>query len=379
MITEVELLPIPRLLDVLARAEPPEGGILSAYVDTSPDRVEGQDFLLAFRDGCKAIRARLAHEQRDAFEAAVRKAEAFLTDQLTPSGPGIALFASADPDYLFVGGLPMVTFEQVAWDTRAHMEPLVAALDELERVAVVLFDKERTRLFTIFLGEIEEARSFADDVPGKQATGEWFGLAQTRYARHHEAHVLRHAKRTVLALVDVLRAQPFDRLLVGGPDEALSILRTQLPWLLRRRLAGTLQVEMFAAESQVLRKALEAAAEAERTQEAARVQELLEGVGTAHVALGVTATIDALNDGRVHLLVVGGDLTVPAAECPECRFLGWEGQTCAICRGPISRVGDLRELAVEIALAQGARIEEVKEEAAAALLEHGGIGALTRY
>jgi hypothetical protein len=42
-------------------------------------------------------------------------------------------------------------------------------------------------------------------------------------------------------------------------------------------------------------------------------------------------------------------------------------------------VGDLRELAVEIALAQGARIEEVKEEAAEALTEHGGIGALTHY
>lgn len=379
MITEVELLSIPRLLDRLERAEPPEGGILSAYVDTSPGRVEGEDFLLAFRDGCKAIRPRLDDQQRAAFQAAASRAEAFLTHQLTPSGPGIALFAAAEPDFFFVGKLPMITFEQVAWDTRAHMEPLVAALDELERVAVVLFDKERTRLFSIFLGEIEESRSFDDDVPGKQATGGWFGLAQTRYARHHEAHVLRHAKRTVLALADLLRAQPFDRLLIGGPDEALAVLRGQLPRVLRRRLAGTIQVEMFATEKDILRQALKAAQQAERQQEAKRVQELLEGVGTAHVALGANATLDALNEGRVHLLVLASDLTAPAAECPDCRFLGREGQVCPICGGPVSRVGDLRELAVEIALAQGARIEEVKEEAAEALTEHGGIGALTHY
>lgn len=379
MITEVALLPIPQLLDVLKRAEPPEGGVLSAYIDTSPGRVEGQDFLLAFRDSCRALHARLDDAQRDAFEAATGRAESFLTHQLDRSGPGIALFTSADADYFFVGNVPMITFEQVAWDTRPHMEPLVAALDELERVAVVLFDKERTRLFSIFLGRIEECKSFEDDVPGKQATGGWFGLAQTRYARHHEAHVLRHAKRTVLALADLLRAQPFDHLLIGGPDEALSVLRGQLPRVLRRRLAGTLQVEMFATEVQILRQALEAAQRAERLQEVTRVHELLEGVGTARVALGVTATLDALNHSRVHLLVVASDLTARVAECPDCRFLAREGRLCPICGGPVARAGDLRELAVEIALAQGARIEEVREEAAAVLTEHGGIGALTRY
>jgi hypothetical protein len=42
-------------------------------------------------------------------------------------------------------------------------------------------------------------------------------------------------------------------------------------------------------------------------------------------------------------------------------------------------VGDLAELTMEIATLQGARVEEVRGEAAATLMGHGGIGAFVRY
>jgi hypothetical protein len=42
-------------------------------------------------------------------------------------------------------------------------------------------------------------------------------------------------------------------------------------------------------------------------------------------------------------------------------------------------VRDLRERIAERALDQGARVEVVSGEASARLLEHGGVGAWTRY
>jgi hypothetical protein len=49
-----------------------------------------------------------------------------------------------------------------------------------------------------------------DSVPGKQATGGWFGLEQTGFARHREDHLRRHAERAVRTLMVLLRNYTFD-------------------------------------------------------------------------------------------------------------------------------------------------------------------------
>lgn len=65
--------------------------------------------------------------------------------------------------------MPAVPGDEAAWETRPQLEPLYALRDTFERVAVALGDKERARLFTVFLGQIETRQEVVDAVPGKQA------------------------------------------------------------------------------------------------------------------------------------------------------------------------------------------------------------------
>lgn len=307
-------------------------------------------------------------------------AERYLAEELVPGQPGVAVFASASPEYFFAVPLPQRPGESTVWGERPALEPLQAALDDYERVAVLLFDKERARLFTVYLGQIEEQQALEDEVPGKQATGGWFALAQTRYARHHEDHVLRHARRAIRALMAALRRHPFDRLFLAGPDEALALLRQHLPRPLRTRLAGGLELELFASDAEVLEAALQAAEAAERGAETAMVQELLGAATSARVALGVDDTLGALADGRVHLLVLAEGLAAAGAECPSCgRLWPADGGRCRACGVHLERVPDLAERAVERALEQDARVELVSGPAAVPLVERGGMGAWTRY
>src|SRR5689334_11683576 len=67
---------------------------LSVYLDTSPARIPGHAYLLTFRDRCRAVRATVAAEDADAFEAARERAERYVVDQFAPGSPGLALFAS---------------------------------------------------------------------------------------------------------------------------------------------------------------------------------------------------------------------------------------------------------------------------------------------
>ena len=172
-----------------------------------------------------------------------------------------------------------------------------------------------------FSARSRSEKAFTDDVPGKQDSGGWFGLAQKRYERHREDHLLRHAKRTIAALLRELQRHPFDRLLIGGPDEPVALLEDHLPRPLRVRRAGALRVELFASDGDVLAAAREAMLEVERREEVQAVRGLLEAAGSLRVALGPEAVLPAISDGRVHQLFLGDGFGGAGAECPACGAL----------------------------------------------------------
>jgi peptide subunit release factor 1 (eRF1) len=215
-------------------------------------------------------------------------------------------------------------------------------------------------------------------VLGKQATGGWFGLAQARYARRHEEHGARHAERTIRALMTLLRRHPFDRLLLAGPDEALATLRDHLPRPLRLGLAGTIRLELFAGDTEVLAAAREAAEALERREEVALVDDLIDGATGPRVALDFAQTLAALSEGRVHRLVLADSFAGVGGECAGCWRLVAGVGPCPTCGAATRPVADLAEAALAVAHAQGARIELVSGEAAARLMQVNGLGAWTR-
>lgn len=371
--TETPALPV--MLKDLTRRAPPLGRVLSVYLDTSPERAARDAFLMAYIDGVKALRASIPADDADRFEAAAAQAERFLRDDFRLGPPGVAVFASGHPEYFYAAPLPVSPAETVSWDEEAEIAPLYALMDELERVAVALMDKERTRIFTLRFGAIEDRRELKDDVPGKQATGGWYSLAQTRIARHHEDHVLRHVKRTILALLEELRTRPFDRLLIGGPPEAVAMLRHHLPQPLKLRLAGEVRLPLFAGDEEIVRAALEAAERAERQAELAAVNELIGARAGSRVALGLDATLAALNDRRAARVLVSDDFLHTGGLCPSCDRLVLSTGRCPNCHGDVRPLDNLREAIVRMALAQGAVIEIVGGPAAERLAAEGGVGA----
>jgi peptide chain release factor subunit 1 len=399
---DTRLRELPRVLKRLQEAPPPAGGVLSAYLDTSPPRVSGaaaQGYRLAFRDRCRALRAALDPGERERFAAVVAQAEAYLAARFEPHHPGLALFAGGAGGDVTAVPLPQAPAEAVTWAALPELTGLAAALDEHERVGVALVDQERARLFTVYLGEIETRRELHDPVPPKHESGGWSarapspdgshrayhvagarGATEAGYVRHRDELALRHARRTARALAALARTHPFDRLLLGGPPEALAGLRQQLPRPLRAKLGGTVQLELFAGEAEVLRAAREAGAALERRAEQAMVAGLLEAAGSPNVTLGVDATLAALAERRVHVLFVAGGYAAAGSECAACgRLVEGAVARCPACGGRTAPVPDLAGRAARRAAEQGARVETVAGVAAALLEERGGLGAWTRY
>jgi hypothetical protein len=251
--------------------------------------------------------------------------------------------------------------------------------DDAERVAVAMVDKGHARLFTIAGGRIETAISIADRIAPKHRGGSWHLLEQTRMQRRHDETVARHARRVAWALVDLRRACPFERLLLAGTPEALAALRSALPRALRDRVEDVLPLEMFASDDEVRRAALARSACVERSDDELDVGALLDDASADRAALGLRATLAALNDGRVHRLFVADTFGFVGGECRACRALVVGPGPCPTCGGDVAPSISFRDDLVARAVDQGAVVEPVAGQAAALLAPHDGLAAWTRY
>jgi hypothetical protein len=399
--THPDVLDIPRILAALRETSPPTSGVLSVYLATPRLPVDGRTDLSSFRRGCEALRASLAPEAVSSFEQAVARADAHLAADFVARQPGLALFVGREPGYFHAVPLPNAPIEEIAWGPHPALAALEAVLDDNERIAVALFHMGGARLFSIYLGAVEESLEITSDVPGQHATGLWGGVVRTidarqcgrgmgrgprgggmaaaRYARHHRDALHEHARDTAAALMDLLRRRAFDRLLLAGPPEPVSVLRDELPRPLRARLAGQLALAATASDAEVLEAAATAAESIERETETRMVDELVAAATTPRVALGFAATAAALSEGRVRHLFVADSFAVIGGECETCGRLVAGFRDCPVCTTPTRRLGDLREYVAQRALDQGARIETVSGNAAALLSAYDGLGAWTRY
>lgn len=395
---------LPNAFTFVQNAPSADGGVLSVFLDTSIRRVPARDFLVFFRNSTRAVRTELAaneSEQLKVFDLAVERVEEFLLHHFTPRHPGLALYSAVNPEYFLAVPLPGRPLQDVAWSQQAVLTPLVGMMDEYEHVAVALVDKREARLFMTYLGAIDLYELIEGASTGKHAPGDWphrtrstgirggrstpgkagmiawSGMAQSRQGRRHEEFVMQHLREVAQALMQMMHEQPFDRLFLAGTEEAVEMLRNNLPKPLKARFAESLPLPITASESEVLTAALEASQRRERETEVETVKRLVERAGGA--VLGLDETLRAVNDGRVDTLVMDSNLSGTVSMCGNCGRLTTSTSTCPSCGSDVETVPDLRERLTLDVLDQSGRIEIVEGPAADLLDGHDGLGAFVRY
>jgi peptide subunit release factor 1 (eRF1) len=366
----------------IAELEAFDGGgerVLSVYLDLDPRRQPRHAYRVVLDDLAKEIRSRLDRKERLAFEADVTRVQEWL-DGNVPQGKGVALFSSAPRQFFQAHWLPVRVRDHLAWDLAPDVAPLLEVVDEYERYAVVLVEQNRARLFTVFMGAIEESAALRDDeVPPRHDQG---GVSQSHFQHHHDLHVLWHLKRVAGRLAELFRRRPFDRLILAGPEEVTSELRPLLPDALARRVVAITPLEASAGEREVLDKTLEIEAGVEREAEERLLDELLETAGAGGRATrGLAPTLEALWLGEVRTLVVADGAAGEGSECPRCgRLEPGELATCPACGSAMRPVHDVFHRAMARAIEQAGRVEAVHGDAARRLLQAGdGLGALLRF
>jgi peptide chain release factor subunit 1 len=374
----------PATLRRLARL--PTGGhrVLSLYLDLDPSEVpvprDRQIQLDALLDEAerRISDASLAHDERVALRADIEGLRGlFSSNDLAAKGAhGLAVFRCAAAGIgetlrLARPVQPAVALEHIPW-----LEPL-AALLEPDGWAVLLASRRTVRIFRGGRDVFVEVASSQEDVHRWHKQGGW---SQARYRRSIEEDVKKHLKHASDLLAETHRRTPVAHLILAAQEEVRGELERLLPEELRERMAGYLDLDVERTSAQEIQRLAAAIIDAvEERRERAELDRLDAALGTAgRAAAGLDEVVGTLNEQRVALLLLGDGGEVAGAVCPRCGWLASGEGTCPVDGEPLEPTKDLREHAVERALAQSAEVLVLRCHGAE-LESRGAIAALLRY
>ena len=373
------------LQSLLSRAANSRPSALSVYLNV--DQADAHNLNRGFEARLKTMTSSLLRTVSDAAEAErLTKAAHHISDFVSvydPAGRSLVIFFDESDGFFWHTDLGVSLRDDIRWDRELFLEPLARSLDELERYGVVLVDRNSMRLFTVFLGKIDEVvhkRFSTERVRHIKTSGtDHIGSASGIQRRADEQiHLnLRHVVEEVDSLV---QGQKITRLIFAGTPEITAELHDLFPKRLALCVIGNVDIRMNAPASEVLAATQQVARQYEESTEVQKVSELVTAAAKREQAVvGLGHTLKALNSDRVWELIYAADFSTPGYECTKCNALfSIHDAACPYCAGAVHAVGNVVERAVGHAANKGARIEYVTGEAAASLYSAGGIGAFLK-
>jgi hypothetical protein len=327
----------------------------------------------------KDLRARHAGSRR--LDAAIDQTMK-LVRRMRPQGTSALIVVHPESKLAEVHQIKLPFAASAHWRRGAFLRPIVEAMDEHERYAVVLTDNKRARLFTVQMGELTEHDDlFSETTQRTRALGPDQMRSQKRRDRRHHEEMASHAKKVIDALHDLALRGPFDRLIVAGPTKAAAQVVRLLPRRLRGKLVETVSMRIGASQKEVLDKTLAVQGRMEREQESVLVEGVLAELHDGGKAVAEFASVlDAVNQGRVWKLVYGKGLSLEGGECSECgAFSPHASGPCVYCGGDVQPVSQCLDRLSQKVFEIGGQVEVVDGPAADKLAPLGKIAALLRF
>lgn len=357
-----------------------KGYFVSLYLNVDPMFNKKGDYMVHFKNMMKNTIETLDKAVYKAVKDDLGKIGSYVLSNKRMFRKGLALLSSEGNAFWKEYNINVPVKNELIVDKTPHTKPLMDILDNYQRYAVLLVDKESARIFTVHLGEIVEyGEIHTPDIPGKHKKGGWFALSQNHYERHIDYHIGMHLKDVVEKVDSFLSGEYIGRLIIGGSDEAVSMVKGMLHKTVLDKVIGTAKAEMFAKSDEVLRRVDPIVSAYEKKKEEETVESLIaKGLKNENAVLGLDNVVNALQEQRVMKLVFAKDYKASGYNCSSCNYLSVQKiDSCPFCNSRMEAVDYMVDLAGQKAIQQSALIEVVSESKK--LLDAGGIGAFLRF
>ncbi len=360
----------------------PDSCILSLYVNV--DQSNAANLNRGFITQVENLFRQMAEDEkldhRERLDAESKRALGFLADY-SARGKGLVIFSDSKRDFWWQRDLHVAVPTGVRWSQKPWLRPLLELLEDHDRYAVVLIDKQRARVLTVDASGMQQHTEVLSDVPNKHATtGTDHIMSQTQMQRDHDEHVRAHVHRVIDELTGVVDRLGLSRLVIGGPVEATSTLANQLPKRLEQMIIGTIAVPLDASYERLSNELHKVQQQSEGEDEARLVESMITAAMKGDRAvLGIGDTLAAIQEQRVYRMVVARDYRLEGKECNACHVLVVDGDSqCAFCGGDLKAAPDLINRASHRVIEQAGKVQIVSGPAADKLAGTG-VGAVLRF
>ncbi len=269
--------------------------------------------------------------------------------------------------------------EELCADGIPHLGQL-ARLAERQRPAIVVVPSlEGAELFEVRLGDVGVEESVRGAVPRNDTDNFNPGTGQPRREyereakneRRAQAWALRYRRAAASEVTSLFDRLPGARLILVGTAEGAAAFVRELPERVEEAIAAKVPLPRAWSSSGGIRRTgvRELAQEVLGDGAEAAAREVETVVGEAlrgkTAVVGPEDVVLAVNEGRVHALVVEEDFEQRGFHCDNCGALGADvesAEVCPFCAGDLRAVQNLREALVARTLAGGGRVELVPHE-----------------
>jgi peptide subunit release factor 1 (eRF1) len=373
------------LHEIFSRPERPHRSMLSVYLDVDQSRPSNlnRGFETQLKNLIAGIRPTI-HDETDLsrFNLAAHRITDFVS-AYQPQARGLGLFFDEADGFFRDVEFDVPIQREAHWDRVFYLQPLANALDQFETYGIAMLDRQNLRLFTVFLGHIEEhvREGFGPDrVRHIKTSGTDHIASASRIQRKADEKLRLNLKHAVKMIDWLVEARHLNRLILAGTPEITAEIRNLLPKRLAMRVVGEVDIAIDALASDVLAASMDVAETCERETEVQKVNEVITTASITDKAVtGLGHVLKAINSDRVWELIYCEDWRATGFECERCGGLfSIEKTSCPYCGGKLQVVNDVVERAVEHALRNGSKIDVVVGEAAASLATSGGIAAFLK-
>ena len=191
---------------------------------------------------------------------------------------GLAIVFDASDGFFWSRETDFPIRSEIRWAKEVFVGPLAVALDEYERVGIVLLDRANLRLFTMFLGEVEEHIQEGFNHRRVRHT-KTVGMNHMGSASHAQRKAdeqvrlnLRHVAKDMQLM---LEQRGIHRIILAGSPEITTELRAILPKRLASQVIGTVDIATSATIDEIRSAAAPLAEKFERDTEDALVTNLV--------------------------------------------------------------------------------------------------------
>jgi peptide chain release factor subunit 1 len=364
--------------------------VASIYFNLDKKTPEGQHYLAELRRQLSIVNKQILTRykkpdllQESLQQEIVPKILTFIDEKVlvNPNTRAIAVFASllktsgTNNQRMVFCALPRPVRSQAHVEETAFVRPLMFLLDQYEPYAVITANRHVASFFMVSMGEIHERKEFLSDIPKRHDEGGW---SQKRFERKIESMVEKHVQRVAQFAVKRLKENDTRRIVLGGDDNIVHLLKSNLPERELKMVIGTIPSNPHESINETLERTLEIASEAEKASEKTAVQELRDAL--AHIGnavSGIEETLNAVNDKNVAKLLLYNDFHIEGSLCNNCQMLFTPITQCPNCDVQTKHLDDLAEEIAERVFDEKGEVEFVIDSIDLEAL--GKIGAILRY